>query len=125
LEKIVVGQITFEQLPVKTAMQAFISALVGYLAFGFLFLVVFGIIFFYIGTAWFTKPIKQFKEGPWSSLGYGFLVYAAVPFAILLLMISMIGIPFALLLIGVYICLFVFYKLLNVVFYAHLLVDRM
>ena len=125
LEQIVSGTIDFKQLPVKTWMHFFLNILTWYLVFWFLFLSVFGILFFYVGKDRFTTPLKVFKDSPWSCLWYGFLVYAVIPFTIMLLMMSFIGIPFWLLLIAIYVCLFAFYKLCNVIFYSHLLVDKL
>ena len=100
------------------------EALSGLIGLRFIFLFVFGLILLLIGHQRLTKPMLSLKEGIRSSLGYGFLVYAALPFAALLLCLTIVGIPFGLLTLGVFVALVAFYKLFNVYFYTTLAIER-
>lgn len=69
-------------------------------------------IFILVTRTFFTDSAKKLQTQPWWALLTGFLYFAAMPFAILLLMITFIGIPLALMLLALYIFSIVFAKLI-------------
>ncbi len=125
LEHIVAGKVTFTQVDFDRGFIFLGTVFGGYMVLKFLFLLVFGILLLFVGRKRFVSAIAALKAQPFLCLWYGILPYILVPFAIIVLLISLIGIPFAAILIALYATLFAFYKLFNVVFYSQFFIEKM
>ena len=122
LENIVSGKVTFKQMDFeKGDVMGFLS---GFIGVKFFFLLIFGLILVLVGHKRLTKPFQTLKEGIRPSLAYGFLIYAGLPFAAILVCLTIIGVPFGLLLLAIFAFLIAFYKLFNVYFYTTLSIER-
>lgn len=128
LEKIVASN-NIEYRELKDATQWFrqemFKIISGYIAYRILFLTVFGILFIFAFPKILAWVGDVLRNNPWKSFLVGFLMYAAIPFLVILLLISALGIPFGLFLLFIYIFMFVFYKLINVTVFSSLIIEKM
>lgn len=69
-------------------------------------------VFMLVTRTFFIDAAKKLHTQPWWALLTGFLYFAAMPFAILLLMITFIGIPLALMLLAFYVFSIIFAKVI-------------
>lgn len=123
LEQIVSGQITFKQESFsskKEILWLFSSFAGARLAF----LVIFGLILLFTAHQYIKPSLTTLNKEPRESLGFGVLVYIALPIISILLAITIIWIPFSLLAIMIFITLMMFAKLLNVYFYTNFLIEK-
>jgi len=83
----------------------------------FIFLILFSSLIYFLFSKYIKKAIVVIRKDPIVSFLFGFLLYVVAPFAILLLMISVIGIPIGFFALCLYIFLRLFTKLFAVVFW--------
>ncbi|EKE27467.1 MAG: hypothetical protein ACD_3C00205G0020 [uncultured bacterium (gcode 4)] len=95
-----------------------------YLLYRFLFLLIFATILYFWFQRFFTETWLNLEASPWKSFLYWFLYFAAMPFAILIIMLTVIWIPIGLLLLFIYIFSFVFYKLLTVTIFSAFFINK-
>ncbi|MDD3023191.1 MAG: hypothetical protein PHE26_04750 [Syntrophomonadaceae bacterium] len=69
----------------------------------------------------FPRMGKVAKDEPWSTLGWGFLAIMLIPLSALLLMITVVGIPLALLFLLVYVIVLLIAKIIAADFLARCL----
>lgn len=96
-----------------------------YIIFRILFLIIFGSLFVLLWRKIFKWASKHLATNPWKCLLKWFLIYATIPFAILILFITVIWWPFWIMLSFVYIVLFLFYKLINTVIFSTLVIQKL
>ncbi len=101
----------------------FFGFIFAYLAYRFLFLLIFASILYFWFERFFRGVWMNVQTRPWKSFLYGLLYFAAMPFAILILLLTVIGIPIGLLLLFIYIFSFVFYKLITVTVLSALIIN--
>ncbi|MDD2565431.1 MAG: hypothetical protein PHZ26_00255 [Candidatus Gracilibacteria bacterium] len=130
LENTVSGKKSFTMIEVKnykkdnSISKGFIEFAVGYVFYSFLFLVLFASLVYFNFENMFMGIATNLENKPGKSFLYGLIYFAIIPFAILLLLMSIIGIPFGLLLLVVYIFSFVFYKLVTVSVFASFFINK-
>ena len=95
-----------------------------YIMYRFLFLVIFWLILYFSFERIFLETWNILRFNPWKSFLYGLIYFAVIPFLILILLMTVIGIPVGLFLLFIYIFSFVFYKLITVVVFSSLLIDK-
>lgn len=118
LEKIVQWKITYNKHQFnKTAKMAGIAWIVwmmaSYVAYKFIFLVLIGILLIFTLGKYLSSTAEYIKTKPRKTLLYWFLLFACMPFAIMILMFTFIGIPLGIMWILIYIMMFLLYKLLG------------
>lgn len=96
-----------------------------YIVIRILFLIIFWCLLVLLWSKIFKWAAKNLANNPWKSLLKWFLIYASIPFAILICFISVIWWPIWILLTLVYILLFLFYKLLNTVIFSTLIIQKL
>jgi len=90
---------------------------------------IFGAIAFgLIIVSWLKKPVEEITdlmiEKPWASLGFGFIFLVLTPIAVILIMITMIGLPIGLTLLGAWILLMYPAKILTAIMLGKKLTDK-
>lgn len=99
----VVGGVRFLATPGRDVREVgWIAGILGPLVFIGLGLFVLGAVFFWAFPGFTEAAGRSLRARPLASLGLGFAVVVAGPFAIVLLMVTVLGIPLALALLGLY-----------------------
>jgi len=79
-------------------------------------------------VSWLKKPVEEITnlmiEKPWASLGFGFIFLILTPIAVILIMITMIGLPIGLTLLGAWILLMYPAKILAAIMLGKKLTDK-
>lgn len=118
LEQIVQGEVTFDQSAMPQANQMkknFIYAGIKYMLAKWFYLVLFASLILFYFPVCTEKVSSLLIKKPWKSLIYGLAALVGIPLLALLLCITVIGLPFGLLLLVAYVFLFVFAELFGVV----------
>lgn len=76
---------------------------IGAAIMSFLWVLALGVVLFLLFPRFGNGSNRKLETKPWASLGWGFLLLILTPFAVLLLMITVIGIPTAFILLFLYI----------------------
>lgn len=129
LEGIVSGTKQFSQSPIKTKELKDIKTNVlkfifSYILLKILFLTVFGFILYSFMEKYIHEVSGIVTKSPWVSLFTGIAFFVLVPIIALLLVFTLIGIPVAILMMTVLVCLFTFYELIGTVIWASWAIDR-
>lgn len=96
-----------------------------YIGYTFLCLLVFGIIFSLWKPNFINRLADQITKAPWKSFWSGLIYFAVMPFIIIILMISVIGVPFGGLALAMYLFSFILYQLLWVLAFSKRSVDKL
>ncbi len=126
LEKIVSGEVTheiWEEMKEEHRSAIFLFGLTFTLS-NFLYLLIFGGLLFFALEKFWRQTGEELKSHPWTSLLKGFLYFAAMPFLIIILLISVLGIPIAFLSLFIYIFSFILFELLGTVIFTGLFVSK-
>jgi len=126
LEEVVKGEVThgiWEEIKEKHRSTIFLFGLTFTLS-NFLFLLIFGGLLFFALEKFWRQTGEELRSHPWISLLKGFLYFVAMPFVIIILLITVLGLPIALFSLFVYIFSFVFFELLGTVVFTGLFVSK-
>lgn len=129
LEGIVSGTKQFTEMPVneksfenpRSKMLGFVFS---YILLKILFLTVFGFILYTFMGKYIRETSDIVKTAPWNSLFTGIAFFVLVPIVAVLLMFTIIGIPFGVLMLAVLCFVFAFYELIGTVVWASWTIDR-
>lgn len=83
-----------------------------HVGFNFFFISIFAILLFILFPKAGNSIADKIKDKPRKSLLYGFLLFAGIPFACLLLLMTIVGAPLLVLLVPLYIFMFVAHEIL-------------
>ncbi|MCF7830871.1 polymer-forming cytoskeletal protein [Candidatus Gracilibacteria bacterium] len=126
LEALVTGEVTheiWEEIKEEHRSAIFLFGL-SFALSNFLYLLVFGGLLFFALEKFWQQTGDELRSHPWISLLRGFLYLVAMPFVIVILLISVLGIPIAFLSLFVYIFSFVLFELLGTVIFTGLFVSK-
>lgn len=129
LEAIVSGTKEFKQMTVSTkniesARESFLGVVFSYILFKILFLTLFGFLLLVTMEKYIRETSDILTESPWMSLFTGISFFILVPFVVILLMFTIIGIPVGILMMAVMCFVFAFYELIGTVVWASWTMDQ-
>lgn len=124
LEKIVSGKIEYKKVDYKVK-KDFMWFVWSYIIWKVLFLTLFASLFIVFMKKFFSSTVDILKNQTWKSFLTWLLLFASIPFIILMLFISVVWIPFGLFLLFIYIFLFVFYELISVSVFSALVINKL
>lgn len=129
LEGIVFGAKQFTQSPMKARELRDIKANVlkfifSYILLKILFLTVFGFALYSFMEKYIHEVSSIVTKSPWMSLFTGIAFFVLVPIIALILAFTLIGIPVAMLMMTVLVCIFVFYELIGTVIWSAWIIDH-
>lgn len=124
LEQLVNGEIRYTESDWDELKEWIFGLVMTYLMYTIVSTFVFACLLFFLLEKVWSEIAKKVTHKTGKSALYGFLIFVGTPFVILLLAITFIGIPFAIFTLFLYIALFVFANLINVLVFTSVITKK-